>query len=162
MKVRADMVGWYIDVNLLSQLYVCDKVPMNLLVFRRKDLCEAKHDVWCLKFWPKITIFGGGGKSYRHQIRLGNLRQIAKSDLVSVRFTPPNRQVWFGVCMIWCLYNLSPTICQVQFGAKSNLVSVWFTSPPNHQVRFGVCTIWYLYDLPPSPKSPSLIYPEIA
>ena len=35
----------------------------NLLVFRRKDLCEAKHDVACLKFCSKLDDFGGG-KSY--------------------------------------------------------------------------------------------------
>ena len=33
------------------------------LVFRRKDLCEAKHDVVCLKFCSNLTIWGGGGKS---------------------------------------------------------------------------------------------------
>ena len=31
-----------------------------LLVFRRKDLCEAKHDVVCLKFCSKLDNFGGG------------------------------------------------------------------------------------------------------
>ena len=35
----------------------------DLLVFRRKDLCEAKHDVVCLKFCSNLTILGGGGKS---------------------------------------------------------------------------------------------------
>ena len=37
----------------------------GLLVFRRKDLCEAKHDVVRLKFCSKLTIWGGGGKSSR-------------------------------------------------------------------------------------------------
>ena len=32
-----------------------------LLVFRRKDLCEAKHDVECLKFCSKLTTTTRGG-----------------------------------------------------------------------------------------------------
>ena len=44
--------------NCLQQLFVClfgfflNTVIRTrcLLVFRRKDLCEAKHDVWCSKF----------------------------------------------------------------------------------------------------------------
>ena len=109
--------------------------------------------VW--NFDQKLRLGEGGGvnhtdtKSYRHQIRLGDLtgvnrtdtklyrHQIAKSNLVSVWFTPPPQ----SPSLIWCLYDL----VSVQF-IPHNLPS----------------PIWCLYDLPPPPKSPSLIYPEIA
>ena len=89
-----------------------------LLVFRRKDLCEAKHDVWCLKFWPKIMIWVGGGgggvnrtdsKSYRPQIGLGNWgggsyrHQIIQTPKSASPFYPPNCQVRFSFCTIWCV-----------------------------------------------------------
>ena len=45
-----------------------------LLVFRRKDLCEAKHDVVCLKFCSKLDDLVGG-------IVLGDLRVNCLYDL---------------------------------------------------------------------------------
>ena len=48
--------------HTLSLLFVSidHEAELTLLVFRRKDLCEAKHDVVCLKFCSKLDNFAGG------------------------------------------------------------------------------------------------------
>ena len=65
----------------------------------------------CSPQTPQITctIYPPIAKSDLPSNRLYNLPpQITKSNLSSNHCTiyPPNRTWWFGVCTIWCLYNL--------------------------------------------------------
>ena len=67
----------------------------TLLVFRRKDLCEAKHDVVCVWNFAQNWKIWRGGKSYRW-FGVNHTWQFEGKS--SVRFTPlpPKRQVQFG------------------------------------------------------------------
>ena len=58
---RSEQANWRESLASKPSEDLLQTLQMNsyLLVFRRKDLCEAKPDVGVGKMCPKITIWGG-------------------------------------------------------------------------------------------------------
>ena len=126
------------------------------LVFRRKDLCEAKHDVVCLKFCSNLTLGRGGvnvtadfgGKS---SLQIwGKLSLPILGGVIVTADLPSNHQVSVTPNR---LYDLPPLKSAGMIYPKSAV-----TIYPNLQWRFTppklAGTIY--------PKSAVTIYPKSA
>ena len=105
----------------------------GLLVFRRKDLCEAKHDVVCVRNFAQNWTILGGGKS---TLPIWWLQIWGKSSLPIFGGGGVNRHCRFGCnwyLMIWGQIgsdDLPPLPRNQQGRLTPNLQS------PNRQCRF--------------------------
>ena len=135
---------------------IFDKINVRHWSFAEKTFVKQSMMLEWEKCAEKLRFHGGGvnhtdTKLYRHQII-----QI------------PNHTWRFGICMIWCLYDLPPPKSPSPIWYLYNLVSVWFgvcmiypPPPPNRPVWFG-CLYDLVYVQFTPPPSPSLLYPEIS
>ena len=107
-------------------------VIQTLLVFRRKDLCEAKHDVVCVWNFAQNWTLWGGGKSSLQIWGKSSLPIWGKSSL-------PNSGGGKSSLQIWCKSSLLiyPQITKYQLHQI-----VGFTPPEIRQWRFTPNLQW--------------------
>ena len=135
------------DDEFICKFTYSDKAQFNmkiLLVFRRKDLCEAKHDVVCVKFCSNLTLWGGGKSSLPIWAK-SSLPIWGKSSLPISGGGKSSLLIYLQITK----YQLHQIVCTIYPPKSARTIypkstvtiypksAVTIYPPPNHQVQFG-------------------------